>query len=137
MSALHLARVYQKTISGREAYRCPASARSGSSQCKMNHRVGAGQCVRRRSDEEHMSEANKAVTKRWFEEVWNKRRREAIDEMLSPHAVLYEGGKVSKGPEGFRPFFDRMWEAFSDIRITVQDAIAEGDMVCVRWSCTM
>ena len=103
----------------------------------MNHRVGAGQCVRRRSDEEHMSEANKAVTKRWFEEVWNKRRREAIDEMLSPHAVLYEGGKVSKGPEGFRPFFDRMWEAFSDIRITVQDAIAEGDMVCVRWSCTM
>src|SRR5205823_14730426 len=68
-----------------------------------------------------MSEANKALTKRWFEEVWNKRRREAIDEMLSPHAVLYEAGKIAKGPEGFRPFFDRMWEAFSDIQITVQD----------------
>jgi len=65
-----------------------------------------------------MSEANKALAKKWFEEVWNKRRREAIDEMLSPHAVIYEGSQIAKGPEGFRPFFDRMWEAFSDIKIT-------------------
>ena len=84
-----------------------------------------------------MSQANKALATRWFEEVWNKRRREAIDEMLLPQAVLYEGGKETKGPEGFQPFFDRMWAAFSDIHITIQDVIAEADMVCVRWSCTM
>ena len=84
-----------------------------------------------------MSEANKALAKKWFEEVWNKRRREAIDEMLSPHAVIYEGSQIAKGPEGFRPFFDRMWEAFSDIKITVHETLAEGDMVCVRWSGTM
>jgi len=34
-----------------------------------------------------MSEANKELAKRWFEEVWNKGRREAIAEMLAPDAV--------------------------------------------------
>ena len=30
-----------------------------------------------------MSVENKAVVRRWFEEVWNKGRSAAIDEMLS------------------------------------------------------
>jgi predicted ester cyclase len=42
-----------------------------------------------------------------------------------------------KGPEGFYPFFDRMQAAFSDIHVTINEAIAEADKVCVRWSCTM
>jgi len=84
-----------------------------------------------------MSEANKAVAIRWFEEVWNKRRREAIAELLLPDAVLHEGGNQSVGPRGFEPFFDRMWDSFSDMHITVEDATAEGETVCVRWSCTM
>ena len=41
------------------------------------------------------------------------------------------------GPQGFHPFFDRMWDAFSDIHITIADAVAEGDTVCLRWICTM
>src|SRR5207248_11431718 len=41
------------------------------------------------------------------------------------------------GPPGFYPFFDRMWDAFSDIHVTIEDAIAEGDTVCLRWTCTM
>src|SRR5258706_4335006 len=84
-----------------------------------------------------MSEANKALAIRWFEEVWNKGRREAIDEMMSPDALIEEGGAIVKGPDGFRPFFDRISAAFSDVRITVHDAIAERDTVCVRWSCSM
>jgi steroid delta-isomerase-like uncharacterized protein len=84
-----------------------------------------------------MSEANKALAKRWFEEVWNKGRREAIVEILAPDAEIRESGEIIKGAEGFYPFFDRMQAAFSDIQVTFQDAIAEGDMVCLRWSCTM
>jgi predicted ester cyclase len=84
-----------------------------------------------------MSEANKQLAKRWFEEVWNKGRREAIPEILSPDAEIRESGELVKGPEGFYPFFDRMQAAFSDIHVTFQDAIAEGDMVCLRWSCAM
>jgi steroid delta-isomerase-like uncharacterized protein len=84
-----------------------------------------------------MSEANKELAKRWFEEVWNKGRREAIGEMLAADAPVSEGGQIARGPEGFYPFFDRMQAMFSDIRVTIRDTIAEDDRVCVRWSVTM
>jgi steroid delta-isomerase-like uncharacterized protein len=84
-----------------------------------------------------MSEANKALAKRWFEEVWNQGRREAIRELLAPDAVIQDGEEAAVGPEGFYPFFDRMQEAFSDHRLICHDFIAEDDMVCVRWSSTM
>jgi steroid delta-isomerase-like uncharacterized protein len=81
-----------------------------------------------------VSEVYKQLAKRWFEEVWNKGRREAIGELLAPDALFHEGGAVALGSEGFYPFFDRMQAAFSGIHITVHEAIAEGDRVCLRWS---
>jgi predicted ester cyclase len=57
--------------------------------------------------------------------------------MLDLNSVLHEGPAEVRGPEGFHPFWDRMQAAFSDIKITVHDEIAEGDKVCLRWSCTM
>src|SRR5215472_15898404 len=82
-----------------------------------------------------MSEQNKELAKRWFEEIWNAGRREAIAEMLAPDAVIQEGSGASVGPEGFYPFFDRMHAAFSGIHVTIHDTIAEDDKVFVRWSC--
>ena len=84
-----------------------------------------------------MSESNKQLARRWFEEVWNKQRRDAIAELLHADSVLHEGSDDVRGPEGFYPFYDRMRAAFSNIHITIHDAIAEGDKVCLRWSCTM
>ena len=34
-------------------------------------------------------EGNKARTRRWFEEVWNRLRDEAIDEMVGPAAIVH------------------------------------------------
>ena len=82
-----------------------------------------------------MTESERDLGRRWFEEVWNKGRREAIAEMLAPDSVLHEAGADSVGPEGFYPFFDRLNAALSDIRVTVHDTLAEGDRVCIRWSC--
>src|SRR5579864_9024225 len=84
-----------------------------------------------------MFEVNKQLAERWFEEVWNQGRREVIREMLAPDALIQESGEAVRGPEGFYPFFDRMQTAFSDIYVTIHDAIAEADKVCLRWSCTM
>jgi predicted ester cyclase len=82
-----------------------------------------------------MTEAERSLGKRWFELVWNQLRREAIGEMLPPHGVLHESGVDSTGPEGFYPFFDRMNATFSGLHVEVEDTIAEGDKLCVRWSC--
>jgi steroid delta-isomerase-like uncharacterized protein len=84
-----------------------------------------------------MSEANKAFAAQWFEKVWNQGRRDAIAEMLAPDGVIHDGNETVKGLDGFYSFFDRMHAAFSDIHITVESSMAEGNFVCLRWSCTM
>jgi len=81
-----------------------------------------------------MTESERDLGRRWFEEVWNQGRRETIGEIIAPNAVLHEGGMDSKGPDGFYPFFDRMIAAFSEIHVNVEDTMAEGDKLCVRWS---
>jgi len=85
-----------------------------------------------------MSEENKALIRRWFEEVWNKGREEAIDEMFAEGAVANglsdESGEPLRGPAGFKPFFRRFRDAFPDIQVTVEDTVAEGDKVAARCS---
>ena len=83
-----------------------------------------------------MTDTERNLGKRWFEEVWNQQRREAVAEILAPDAVLHEGGVDSVGPEGFYPFLDRMNAALSDIHVEVLETIAEGDLLCLRWLCT-
>jgi steroid delta-isomerase-like uncharacterized protein len=82
-----------------------------------------------------MTEKERNLGHLWFEEVWNKRRRGAIAELLTPDAVIHDGGSDSKGPEGFYQFYDLMLAAFSNLHVTVHDTIAEHDRACIRWSC--
>ncbi len=83
-----------------------------------------------------MTESERGLGRRWFEQVWNEGRREAIAEMLAPGAVVHDGGSETSGPEGFYPFYDRLRATISEIHIRVEDSFAEGDKLCVRWSCT-
>jgi steroid delta-isomerase-like uncharacterized protein len=81
---------------------------------------------------------NKALIRRWFEEVWNKGRAEAIDEMFAAEGIAHglsdEQGEPIRGPENFRPFFYKFREAFPDITVIVEDTVAEGDKVAARCS---
>lgn len=85
-----------------------------------------------------MSEENKALVRRWFEEVWNKGRADAIDEMLAAdglvHGLSAETGISIEGPAGFKPFHATFRGAFPDIEVKVEDVIAEGDKVAARCS---
>lgn len=83
-----------------------------------------------------MTQEERDLAHRWFEEVWNKGRRDAIHEMMAPDAVLHEGGADSVGPDGFYPFFDRFNATLSEIHVTVHDTVSEGDRICTRWSFT-
>ena len=82
-----------------------------------------------------MTKDERDLGARWFEEVWNQGRRDAIAELLAPDGVIHDGSLDSVGPEGFYPFFERMNATLSEIHVTIHDTIAEGDCVCVRWSC--
>ena len=88
--------------------------------------------------EQNTQEANKALMRRWFDEVWNKGRAEAIGEMFAADGVAHglsdEPGKTLKGPPDFMPFHGVFRGAFPDIEVVVEDSIAEGDKVAVRCS---
>ena len=81
-----------------------------------------------------MSAENKVLIKRWFEEVWNRGRVPAIDELLSPQAVIHGLGPAPMNVAAFKQFHTMYRTAFPDVRIQVDDVIAEGDKVAVRWS---
>ena len=72
---------------------------------------------------------------RWYEEVWNKGRESAIDEMAEPNAVAHglgENGGDVVGLENFKLFFRTFQSALSDIRVVVEDTITEGDRSVAR-----
>lgn len=85
-----------------------------------------------------MSEENRALLHRWFEEVWNKGRAEAIDELFAEdgiaHGLSDDTGAPLRGPAGFREFHKNFRSAFPDIIVTVEDTVAEGDKVVARCS---
>jgi steroid delta-isomerase-like uncharacterized protein len=84
-----------------------------------------------------MSDENVALMYRWFEEVWNKGRIEAIDEMFAADGVAHglgEAGVDVQGPEAFKPFFEKLRGAFGTFEVTIEDTIAEADKVAARWT---
>jgi predicted SnoaL-like aldol condensation-catalyzing enzyme len=81
-------------------------------------------------------EAQKKFAATWFEEVWNKSRPEAIDEMFPEDGVLHDGRKEYRGPAEFKGFYDDLRAQLSDVRVTTHETISEGDIVCMRWSST-
>jgi steroid delta-isomerase-like uncharacterized protein len=85
-----------------------------------------------------MSEENKALLQRWFDEVWNNGRAEAIDEMFAAdgiaHGLSDDPGNSMRGPSGFKPFHQTFRGAFPDIEVVIEDMIAEGDKVAARCS---
>ena len=83
-------------------------------------------------------ETNKRLTRRWFEEVWNQRRSDAIDELFADDGIAYGLDPLElhppPGPGPFRAFWQQFCGAFPDLYITVEDVIAEGDKTAVRIS---
>ena len=86
-----------------------------------------------------MPEQIKTLLHRWFEEVWNNGRADAIDEMFAcegiAHGLTDESGNELCGPEGFKPFFESFRSAFPDLQVVVEDTVAEGDKIAAR--CTV
>ena len=77
------------------------------------------------------TEQNKAVVRRFIEEVLNNQNAALVDELLAPDYVNH---LVPGGREAFKQFFPMMRSAFPDLKIHyhIEHLIAEGDRVVVR-----
>src|SRR5438270_11888813 len=80
-----------------------------------------------------MSEEAAIIARRWFEEVWNARRGESIEELMERDAVGHmEGGDVH-GPDEFRDARAVFLEGLPDMQITIEDILSQGERAAVRW----
>jgi steroid delta-isomerase-like uncharacterized protein len=86
-----------------------------------------------------MSEdANKALVRRFYEEVWGRGNLDVADELFAQDYVRHDfrAGEAAPGPEGQKQIAAAFREAFPDLTWEVDFILADGDFVAGRWTAT-
>ena len=86
-----------------------------------------------------MPQSPHALAIRWFEEVWNKGRLEAVDELAAPDARSYGFPQPDSvlDREQFKEYVLEFRRSFTHIHLTVDETVGEDTRVAVRWTGTM
>jgi steroid delta-isomerase-like uncharacterized protein len=82
-----------------------------------------------------VSDRNKALARRWFEEVWNQESDAAIDELFPHDGVAHGLGDTDadvRGPAEFRSFAANIRGSLSGLRVAIEDIFGEGERVAIR-----
>ena len=83
------------------------------------------------------TEENKAVVRRWYEES-NKGKEAvmaAVDQLFAPDYVCHGSGVIPDiDLAGWRQLIPALWTAFPDQHYSLEDLIAEGDKVVIRYT---
>jgi steroid delta-isomerase-like uncharacterized protein len=83
-----------------------------------------------------MSEQNKAVVRRLFEDHWNAKNPALVTELFAPSVSLQTPDGVLTGLDGASFLLKAYATAFPDFHLAIDDLVAEGDKVVVRWTFT-
>ncbi len=86
------------------------------------------------------TEDNKAIVRRFFEEVYNKGNVAAVDELVAPNPVLHFDSPINVSVpaemqlsrEEIKQVVSEFRTTFPDLHYTVELQVAEGDMVMTR-----
>jgi steroid delta-isomerase-like uncharacterized protein len=80
-------------------------------------------------------EANKAIFRRYVQEVGNEGKLDLVDEIFDRYVSHQPDGRtLERGPEDVKRFMGEFRQAFPDFHSTIEDQIAEGDKVVTRWT---
>jgi steroid delta-isomerase-like uncharacterized protein len=82
-------------------------------------------------------EENKALARRMVE-AWNRGDLAALDDLIAPDYVFHDPADpaLPPGPRGAKVQVTAFRAAFPDLRLTIEDEIAEGAMVVQRLTIT-
>jgi serine phosphatase RsbU (regulator of sigma subunit) len=81
------------------------------------------------------AEENKAIFRRYVEEVGNQQNFELVDEIFERYISHQpDGSTLERGPEDVKRFHREYHSAFSDFHLSIEDQIAEGDKVVSRYT---
>jgi predicted ester cyclase len=78
-------------------------------------------------------EQNKAIEQRLVAEALNKGHLAVLDECLTPDYLYHgPGGREVKGIAGFKQFLAELHASYPDIRVKIEDIVAERNLVATR-----
>jgi len=84
-----------------------------------------------------VEETNKAIARRYFDEILNQGKFEAIDELMAPNFLFTNNSypEPIRGPEAFKQqLVGMMHSALPDWHFTVKELVAQGDTVVGHWT---
>ena len=83
-----------------------------------------------------MSAENKTLVRRWVKDIWSKGNLAVADEIVASNYANHDpaGPMPESGLEGFKKHVTTYRTAFPDLALTVDDILAEGNKVTVRWT---
>ena len=80
-------------------------------------------------------EENKAIVRRWNDEIYDKGNLAAIDELFATNFVWHFAPPgVTPDLKGYKQWVNMTCAGLADRQSTVEDQIAEGDKVVTRWT---
>jgi steroid delta-isomerase-like uncharacterized protein len=76
-----------------------------------------------------------AIARRFFDEIFSKGKLDLVDELFATDYVGHPSGyeEATRGPEGVKQYVGALRGGVSDLTVTVEDQVAEGDKVVTRW----
>ncbi|HEX6109498.1 MAG TPA: ester cyclase [Ktedonobacteraceae bacterium] len=81
------------------------------------------------------TEDNKALVRRFYDEVFNNKNMAGVDAFVAPNVIDHSLPPGAQGEiEGVRQTITMFLTAFPDLNLTLEDIIAEGDKVVIRWT---
>jgi steroid delta-isomerase-like uncharacterized protein len=77
---------------------------------------------------------NKALVRRYYDEVLTGRDRDLLTQLLDPSFVSHVPGGSDVGADAYTAAVQATHAAFPALAVTVHDQVAEDDKVVTRWS---
>jgi steroid delta-isomerase-like uncharacterized protein len=77
---------------------------------------------------------HKALAQRVFDDLMSQGDLSLIDEIFAPDVVAHDPGREMRGAAAIKQGFASLRVAFPDLRFTVEDMVAEGNKVAVRYT---
>jgi steroid delta-isomerase-like uncharacterized protein len=83
-----------------------------------------------------MSADTKAIARRLLDEAFNSGNLDVVDELLAPEFVNHDAAlpEPTTGIEAAKASIGGYRAAFPDLRITIDEQLAEGELVTTRWT---
>jgi steroid delta-isomerase-like uncharacterized protein len=83
-----------------------------------------------------MSDRTKNVVRRLYDELLNGNRLDVADQIATEDFAIHFAPNPATGPEALKATARMLHSGFPDLHFSIDDLVAEGDRVAVRWTMT-